>query len=90
MAETAGNPLSEPSCIIHMIYRRGAGELDSFSNIAYFFSAFLKDNFLSICLPTIPIFWHEWGRSIVCVKWIIAQEAGAAKRLDEQAGHRAD
>lgn len=64
---------------------RVAGDLDSINNIAYFFSVFLTDN-VSICRLTIPIFGTEWERSIVCVKWIIAQEAGAAKRLDKRAG----
>lgn len=69
---------------------RFAGDLDSFNDIAYFFSAFLKDNLYSISLPTVPVFCNEWGRSIVCVKWIIAQDTGAAKRRDERAGHKVD
>lgn len=44
------------------------------NNVAYFFSAFHKDNLSSILLPTISIFCSEWERSIVCVKWIIARQ----------------
>lgn len=78
-------PIHAASFLLSPFNRRCAGDQDSFNNIAYFFSAFLKNNLLSVCLPTVPIFCHEWERSIVCVKWIIAQEAGAAKRVDEHA-----
>lgn len=54
------------------------------------FQLFLKIIFFPFVFRQSPILRREWERSIVCVKWIIAREAGAAKRLDEHAGHRAD
>ena len=52
-AEKPPAPLSDA----HVIEALAARETpDSFNNIAYSFSAFLKDNLPSICLPTIPRF----------------------------------
>lgn len=62
-----------------------------FNDTAYFYSAFLKDKPLFIFQPTSdnPHVGPWMGEiNCVCVKWIIAQAAGAAKRLDEQRGAR--
>lgn len=72
--ERSVNPLSEQSCM------QCGRPPDSFNNIVYFFSAFFfKIIFRLFVFWQSPIFRHEWERSIVCVKWIIAPEAGAAK-----------
>lgn len=68
IAETAGNPLSDKRLYDHDLAIASRETRIHLNNVAYFFSAFHKDNLSSILLPTISIFCSEWERSIVCVK----------------------
>ena len=105
--------MEKPQWILWLIIPRVivlAGELrfihSTSSLVPFVFSTFLhrsqtkkkKKSSLYLSL-TIQILRSEWERSIECVKWIIAQEAGAAKKRGKKrkktewmskAGHGAD